>query len=693
MKKKIHLKLQHLKAKIVWLLLFFISFAALNESAQAQVPTISSFTPSRAKPGDLVTLTGTNFNTTPGNNVVFFGATRAIVTVATATSLTVTVPLGATYAPITLLNIVNSLTANSLTNFNPTYNPAKTNITSTDFNAKQDLNITVSSVAVAFGDLDGDGKSDLAVVNGNTVSVFLNTSSSGAVSFATKVDFLVGYTGSYPYYIAIGDLDGDGKPDLVVPNTYGTSVSILRNTSSSLGSISFATKVDVGAYGAGPRSLAIGDLDGDGKLDLVMANYTNNNITVLNNRSTIGNITTSSFVLTTTLASTGTGPYSVAIGDLDGDGKPDLAVTNLATGINNVSVFRNTSSGGGTTFAAKVDFATGTSPKTVVIGDLDGDGLLDLAVANAGTNTVSVLRNTSSIGNISFDTKADFTVGTGTASAPRSVAIGDFDGDGKPDLAVANNFNSTTANVSILRNTGTSGVSFTSASFAAHLDFNTAPYASSVAIGDLDGDGKPDFAVANSYATSPLSVFRNADITTTPVMLVSYEAKLNPVGTVQLKWLTASELNNSYFEILSSTDGKNFTAIGKVDGAGNSNQENRYNFIDKSPLKGANYYQLIQYDKDGKKTDLGIRSVNVSIKGNDVIVYPNPSHGLVNLNFEANSYQRLELMDMTGKVLITRPIGKRESTVSFDISTLAVGIYNVRLTGEGSLTNKQIVKQ
>ncbi len=158
---------------------------------------------------------------------------------------------------------------------------------------------------------------------------------------------------------------------------------------------------------------------------------------------------------------------------------------------NTVSVFRNTASSGSITtgsFAAKVDFATGVRPISVAIADFDGDGKPDIAVANSdlNANSVSVLRNTASVGSItgsSFASKVDFSTGSG----PFSVAIGDMDGDGKPDLVVANN-NSAPATISVLHNTASSG-SITSSSFAAKVDFATGNNPISVAIADLDGDG------------------------------------------------------------------------------------------------------------------------------------------------------------------------------------------------------------
>ena len=468
-------------------------------------PTITSFTPNSARPGDVVTLTGTNFNTTPANNIVFFGATRAPVTASTATSATLTVPAGATYAPITLLNTGTSLAAYSRRNFTPKFSPAKTGITATGFATKVDFATGTNPYSVAIGDLDSDGKPDLAIANynSNTVSVYRNTATIGSIapgSFAAKADFA---TGAKPYAVSIGDLDGDGKPDLAVANSGSTNVSIFRNTATS-GSItasSFAAKVDF-ATGAGPWSVAIGDLDGDGKPDLAVANNNVHTVSVLRNTATSGSISTGSFAAKVDFA-TGASPNLVALGDLDADGKPDLVIGYVSA--NNVSVFRNTATSGitKTSFAAKVNFATDGSPSSVAIGDLDGDGKADLAVTNADANTVSVYRNTTTSGSIhtgSFAAKVEFATGTN----PFSVAIGDVDGDGKADLAVTN-FDANT--VSVFRNTATPG-RITTGSFAAKVNFGTAFFPNSVAIGDLDADGKADLAVTNFYSGT-VSVLRN----------------------------------------------------------------------------------------------------------------------------------------------------------------------------------------
>ena len=365
---------------------------------------------------------------------------------------------------------------------------ARAAIDTASFAAKVDFSTGTTPEAIAIGDLDGDGKPDLAVANtfSDTVSVLRNTSTSGSLSFAAKVDFS---TGNHPVSVAIGDLDGNGKPDLAVVNYSSNAVSVLRNTSTS-GSVSFATKVDF-SMGGGPYGIAIGDLDGDGKPDLAVANEDHDTVSVLRNTSTSGSVAFAAKVD----FGMGSLPFSLAIGDLDGDGKPDLAVANYSS--NTVSVLRNTSTSGSVAFAAKSDFSTGNYPYDVAIGDLDGDGQPDLAVVNDGNDTVSLLRNTSTIGNPSFAARVAFATG----HYPYDVAIGDLDGDGQPDLAVANYSSNT---VSVLRNTSTSG----SVSFAARVDFGAGAGPYGIAIGDLDGDGKPDLAVPNLNSNT-VSVLRN----------------------------------------------------------------------------------------------------------------------------------------------------------------------------------------
>ena len=455
-------------------------------AATPSPPTITSFSPTSGPIGTTVTITGTNFNATSVANKVYFGAVKATVSTTSSTQLTVTVPVGATFASITVTDTTTGLTAYTNAPFIVTFTSSRV-IDASSFASKVDYSTTVMYPGgVAIGDMDGDGKSDIVVANeeANTLSIFRNTSTTGSIALALKVDFV---TGQAPIGLATGDFDGDGKPDLAVANDQSSTVSVFRNTSTS-GSITFASKVDF-TTGTGPWSTAIGDLDGDGKPDLVVANAPGSTVSVFRNTSTFGSITFASKV-DLPLAS---GGIIVAIGDIDGDGKPDVVV---ATGGHAIEVFRNTSTSGSITFASRLDFAVGSQTSGVAIGDMDGDGKPDLVVTYALIDTVSILRNTSTSGSITFASKVNFP----TVAVGLSVAIVDVDGDGRPDLIVGNNVDS----VSVFRNTSTSG----SITFASKVDFTTGGTPVAVAAGDVDGDGKPDLVVGNQNSKT-VSVLRN----------------------------------------------------------------------------------------------------------------------------------------------------------------------------------------
>ncbi|MFZ4621461.1 MAG: LamG-like jellyroll fold domain-containing protein, partial [Bacteroidota bacterium] len=454
---------------------------AVSVSATAIVPSITSFTPSSGPVGTSIVIKGTGFNTTPANNTVFFGAVKGTVTASTDTSITVTVPTGANYAPITVTT--NNLQAYSRNGFIVTFSTSNS-ITSGSFAANQSVTALNNGYGMTFSDIDGDGKPDAVIGTQSTngLSILRNTGTSGAVSFAAALNFA---TVSNGLDVAAGDLDGDGKPD-VVATKQSSGFSIFRNTSTP-GSISFAARIDSAlnlAHGA-----AIGDLDGDGKPELIVVNNSTASVRIYRNTSTPGTI-----MLTSVLsAATGAGPREIHLIDFDGDGRLDIATNNFSAGT--VSVLRNTSTVGSFSFDAKLDLTGASGTFGIAVGDLTGDGKPEVVSSGA---SVRVYYNTSTSGSLSFAAAVSY-----TASSDRTVTIGDFSGDGKPDIAS----NNTGGTVSVLKNTYTSGA-VSGSSFAAKVDFAAGSGLWNLRSSDVDGDGKIDLN-AISQTGSSMSVLRN----------------------------------------------------------------------------------------------------------------------------------------------------------------------------------------
>jgi hypothetical protein len=206
---------------------------------------------------------------------------------------------------------------------------------------------------------------------------------------AAKHDFA---TEDGPLSVTLGDLNGDGKLDLAVANFNSSTVSVLLNTTGPGGALPSFSGIQEFATGDGPASVSMGDLNGDGKLDLLVANFAFDTVSVLLNTTASGSAI-SSFSANGEFA-TGTGPIYVTLGDLNEDGRLDLAVANFNS--NNVSVLLNITAPGAATpsFAAKQDFVTGGAPVSVAVADLNLDGKPDLAVADLNVSTLSVLLNT-----------------------------------------------------------------------------------------------------------------------------------------------------------------------------------------------------------------------------------------------------------------------------------------------------------
>ncbi|RYZ22805.1 MAG: T9SS type A sorting domain-containing protein [Chitinophagaceae bacterium] len=452
--------------------------------AFSQTPVITSISPAQGSPGSSVVITGSSFSPVAADNAVFFGAVRANVTAASAGSLTVTVPTGATYQPVTVA--VNNRIAWAPGRFAITYSSGGGALSATSFAPAQSL---LGTGDIVEGDFDGDGRVDLVYTSfsNDLVNVMRNTTSGTSVSFAVSQIFGM----INPLSIEAADLDADGKLDLIVTGGSGAWIYVLKNQSTP-GAMSFATRVVLGT-GSEPRQVAVGDLDGDGLPDLAVSNKSSASVSLLRNTSTTAGLAFAPKVDIATVAST----EGVAIGDIDGDGKADVAVTGSNTGAQ-FSVLRNTSTPGNFSFAARTDVTTGSFPWDVLIADLNNDGQNEVLVANNGSDDVRVFRNAAA-GSIALTNVLTLPV----SASPRCLEVADLNADGKPEILASCYFMSSV--VSVLGNTSTGST----LSFAPQVAYATGAGTHGIAAADLDGDGLTDIMTSNTQGVGSLSFLRN----------------------------------------------------------------------------------------------------------------------------------------------------------------------------------------
>jgi len=285
---------------------------------------------------------------------------------------------------------------------------------------------------VAAADMDGDGKLDLAASTGDGVTVFLNQSSSGTISFSGQGNFGIGTA-----FVAIHDVDGDGRPELIT--NHGTHFSVHRNTSS-LGFVYFENPVDfaMDATTCCGWGLAVGDIDGDNKPDIIAPDFTGH-VWIFQNTSVLGAIDFTNQVLQyydTNLTTT------ADLVDLNGDGKLDWVVGGPASslvGTQTVSVNINTITSPGN-FTSPISYEVSLpvlGAWTVGIGEMDGDGKPDILATNINDGTITIFKNGISSGTV---TPASFSAQTTitTGGRPLSFSVGDLDGDSRNDLVVGN---------------------------------------------------------------------------------------------------------------------------------------------------------------------------------------------------------------------------------------------------------------
>ena len=325
--------------------------------------------------------------------------------------------------------------------------------------------------SLAEGDFNGDGKLDIAVSTGTTVTILLGNGDGSftATTFPTTAQFV----GT----LVAGDFNGDGKQDLAFPDPFHNLLHVLLGNGD--GTFTEASTTRVGGH---PVWAAAGDFNGDGKLDLAVTNQAGGNVSILLGHGD------GTFLLRSTVA-VGAHPNALVVSDFDGDGKLDLAVVNSSS--NTLSILLGNGNG---TFSLKSSPTTGTSPYAVAAADFNNDGKMDLAVTNScgnapsctapGFASITVLLGT---GDGTFTSSSVVMDGFGN---PHGIAAADFNGDGRPDLVIAGLNESSGV---ILFGNGRGG-------FGGLIATPPNTRAQYVVTGDFNNDGRLDFVVNNSAA-------------------------------------------------------------------------------------------------------------------------------------------------------------------------------------------------
>lgn len=504
----------------------------IDQKTLGIAPIVSSFAPTSGEPGTTVTITGTDFDPVAANNAVYFSGIEGNITSASPTELEVEIPTGARYGLITVINKTTGLLHQSLNPFSPTF-PDGGRIISSSLDSKIDISLT--GVADIYGltsaDIDGDGWLDVIVSeSGGTTSVLRNLGTGGdltASSFAPKVS-LSGSGAASGVYIV--DLDGDGKNDIAAAYSDGflMSFATFRNTSTP-GNISFETfERWAGLVYSGALATVV-DVDGDGRLDLI-GQHGNGSVSpdfwIAQNISTPGDIEFSasrSYFGGATLDA-GDG---VSYGDLDNDGKPEIIVEHSFGG--QFQILKNNSTPGIISFGTPFVINEGVSGG-VVVADFNLDGLNDIAFKQGSSNDDVVMRlNTFAGGTLSASDFATQVIFNCDLFNYGGLSIADINGDSRPDIMMSD-----ASNIAVFENAYAGGA-FDNTAFIPgylHQGAGTSTYPTTPVAADFNGDNKLDILIGITNVNPiRLSFFENKNVHAPVISLTTVSPLAGPVGS------------------------------------------------------------------------------------------------------------------------------------------------------------------
>ncbi|MDX8412802.1 MAG: FG-GAP-like repeat-containing protein, partial [Mariprofundales bacterium] len=387
------------------------------------------------------------------------------------------------YGAYALLNVNVTVTATV------NHAPVITNTVPFGFNTAVSYSTGVLARAVASGDFNGDGKPDMVVANqvSHTIFVYLNN---GDGSFGSAVSYLSAAAGvvSSPMSVTTADLNADNYTDVIVGNFSSNNIGVLLGT----GTGAFATAVNyTTGTSTNPAGVATGDFNGDGKLDVATANLTSSDVSIL-----LGD----GFGAFASPVKVAAGTPGFNTGDFNGDGKMDLLVTDGSS--SSVKLLLNNGVGGAVSFAAPVISTTLIPAGGFVTGEFNGDGNTDLVVFTGTVNAAFPINVMLGSASGTFSSAGKYTTiahGAFTVPGVTSVAVADYNGDGNMDFAVSH-WSNASSPIVLFFGDGAGG--FTK-------DTTTYPVTGTsqqIITADFNGDGNADLAVANRGQGIPSNV-------------------------------------------------------------------------------------------------------------------------------------------------------------------------------------------
>jgi hypothetical protein len=459
---------------------FTIILSLISVFIHAQVPQIDSFSPAVAEVGEQINIYGSGFDTTPSNNIVYFGGVKALVNTASQTQLTVTIPVGVYASRIQLTNIVTNLVVMSGSRFIPKYDLSSALVAG----SYSDNSFTVGSLerdhgeTFAISDINGDGNPDILFQDlvGSTrkLNYLLNNTSQNQQPSSTQINSVVEMSswagsayGGGP--IAVSDFNADGELDILCGSVGYNGTKMLLNLTGG-GSPEQQTYAP-SSYQAGVRAI---DFENDGDIDLI-STYFHPSINFYEQvNNTVGGSNTVSFTATVTNFTSGS--TGTAIADLDGNGYSDILIS---TGS---SLFIRPLSDTGYLTEVVLSSVNGND---IALADFDGNGLEDIVVDYS--SGIYVYKNTSTPGAVSFTGPIDISSGLSGVSA---LDIVDINNDNLPDIIA-----STSSRIYIYENTSTTGLH----SFNAGVQVSTnSQSAYDLKVVDINNDGVPEIITGGS---------------------------------------------------------------------------------------------------------------------------------------------------------------------------------------------------